>query len=205
MPMESLLTLQINNYYVAIVFWNIFLALIPCFIVYRLSKGYYLKKWANISQISRLWFLLIFLVWFFFFPNTAYLFADIRHLADYCEFPGPFKACAYQAYIVPIFFTYTLVGVPTFYYALSKMSYILGKLFGQKLGKQFPIYMIPITAIGLMLGLVNRFNSWDIVLKPLSIIWAVGLQLRNPIMLLNIASYAIMMYIIYYFIKWVTK
>jgi len=85
------------------------------------------------------------------------------------------------------------------------MSYVLGKLFGKKFDSQFPIYMIPITGIGLMLGLMNRFNSWDIVLDPLSIFRVVSIQLSTSVMLINILSYSIMMYIIYYFIKLVYK
>ena len=170
-----------------------------------LSKGYDLKKWAGINGFGKFSFILLFLVLFFFFPNTAYLFSDIRHLVDYCQDPGFYRACKDQAYIVPIFFTYSLVGVPTFYYALSKMSYILSKLFGKSTGKLFPVLMSPVTGLGLMLGLVDRFNSWDIVRDPISIVLNALHHLSSPIMLTNILSYSMMMYIIYYFIRAVYK
>ncbi len=203
---KTLLLLQINDYHVATFFWNIFLALISCFIAYRLSTTYYLKKWSNISKLNKVLFLLTFLIWFFFFPNTAYLFTDVRHLADYCDDLGRLRVCAEQAWVVPIFFTYGLVGVPTFYYALRKMTQVVRKLFGKWTGRLFPLLMIPVTALGLLLGLVARFNSWEVVSKPWSIVRTAFAYLQDKTMLLNLLSYTVMLYLIYYvtdfFWKW---
>ena len=113
--------------------------------------------------------------------------------------------CQEQAYIVPIFFTYALAGLPTFYYALNKMTYITGKLFGKWAKRIFPILMIPITTIGLMLGLFARFNSWDIASHPFAVIQEAAGYLTNGTMLLNFTSYTVMLYLVYYFIRSVRK
>jgi len=202
---ENLLTIKVNEYYVAVIFWNIFLALLPCIIAWRLSRGYYLKKWSNMSQMNHLLFGLTFLVWFFFFPNTAYLIADIRHLQGYCDTHDFYRSCADQAWVVPLFFTYALVGVPTFYYALKKMSLVLEKLFGKMARRIFPLLMIPLTALGLLLGLVARFNSWEIVTKPLNIIKTALEYLNNDIMLINLSAYTLMLYFVYYSIDLLLK
>jgi uncharacterized membrane protein len=202
---KQFLTAQVNNYYVAVIFWNILLALLPCFIAWRLSRGYHLKKWTNISRMNRLLFVIIFLVWFFFFPNTAYLIADVRHLVDYCKEPDYFRACVNEAWVVPLFFTYSLAGVPTFYYALKKMTLILEKLFGRAAGRLFPLLMIPITALGLLLGLIGRFNSWEVLSRPLDIMGTVFGYLINDIMLLNLLAYMLMLYLIYYSIDFLWK
>ena len=187
-----------NEYYVAVIFWNILLALTPCLIAWRLSTIYYLKKWANISQINRLLFILIFFVWLFFFPNTAYLIADIRHLVNYCDKLDFYRACADQAWVVPIFFTYALIGVPTFYFGLKRITIVIERLFGKFARRLFPLIIIPVTALGLLLGLVARFNSWEIIYKPLNIVRTALFYLSSKVMLLNLLAYTLMLYFIYY-------
>ena len=199
--MEQFLSLQINDYFVAVFFWNILLALIPCFIVFRMANGFHLKGWTNIGTIPKWSFVGLFLIWFFFFPNTAYLFSDIRHLANYCDQLDAMRICPNQAYLVPIFLSYAMVGIPTFYYGLSKMSYVLSKLFGAAVGRIFPVLMIPLTALGVMIGLVDRFNSWDIVFHPFSIVKIALAYFLGDVMSWNLLSYTLMLYGIYYFIK----
>ncbi len=203
--MDFLLSLRLNDYQLVVVGWNIILSLLPCLIVYKMSQMYPHKKWATLGLMGQISFLGLFLIWFFFFPNTAYLIADIRHLVDYCEHPGFLRICKDQAYIVPIFFTYALIGVPTFYYALRQMTRVLRMLFNKTVSRLFPLFMIPLTSLGVMLGLVARFNSWDIVRSPFAIIHTVFKHLGEPVMLLNIVSYTVMLYLIYYFILFIKK
>ncbi len=202
---DFLLTLKVNDYRIITFVWNIFLALIPCFIAYRLSSAYYLKKWKNIHQFNQILFILTFLLWFFFFPNTAYLISDIRHLANYCDDLGAFRMCKAQAWVVPVFFTYAFIGVPAFYYALKRMTEVIKKLFGKWMGRIFPLLMIPLTAMGLLLGLVARFNSWEIISHPLDIVLTAINFLKNKNMFNNFISYTIMLYILYYMIDLMLK
>ncbi len=202
---ETLLATKVNDYHVVTFFWNIFLALIPCVIAWRLSTAYYLKKWSNLGRLNHIFFLPIFLVWFFFFPNTAYLISDIRHLADYCDDLGYLRVCAGQAWVVPVFFTYALIGVPTFYYALKKMTNVIEKLFGKWARLAFPLVMIPVTALGLLLGLVARFNSWEVISQPWEIIKTAFGYLADKTMLQNLIAYTLMLYFIYYSIDLMLK
>jgi len=202
---ETFLTLEVNDYFIAVFFWNIFLALVPCLIAWRLSSAYFLKKWGNISSMNKFLFVTTFLIWFFFFPNAAYLISDVRHLAGYCDQLDFYRACPAQAWMVPLFFTYALVGVPTFYYALKRMTLVVEKLFGKIARRVFPILMIPLTALGLLLGLVARFNSWEVISRPLSILKISIQYLGSQIMLINFLAYTLMLYLIYYSIDFLLK
>ena len=202
---DFLLTTRVNDYRIVTFFWNIFLALIPYLIAWRLNHAYYLKKWSNISRLNQILFFITFVIWFFFFPNTAYLISDIRHLADYCDDLGYLRVCAEQAWVVPIFFTYALIGVPTFYFSLKNMTHVIEKLFGKWSKRLFPFVMIPVTALGLLLGLVARFNSWEIINQPHDIIQTALLFLTDKIMLQNFISYTVMLYLIYYSIDFIWK
>ncbi len=196
--MTFLIQLNIHGYNILTIFWNIFLALLPCLTVYYLAKSVGKKKFKQFKIIEIVAFILIFLFWFFFFPNTAYLFADIRHLVDYCTDWDAYRVCKEETWMVFFFFTYALAGVPTLYYALKKMSVLLGNVFFDKLRIIFPLIMIPLTSIGVMFGLWERFNSWNIINQPLSLFKTGFSYFTDATLFFNFFILTICMYIIYY-------
>ena len=202
---ESMLKMNIAGYSVPFFFWNIFLAIIPFLLAKKFIELTGNKKWKSHRWQNKLGLLALFFVWFFFFPNAPYLFSDIRHLVDYCQDPGYLNTCPQRAYLVPLFFTYAIIGIPTFYYGLEKMREGIEKNFNKKISHWMVKIMIPITGLGLILGLMGRFNSWQIISHPWIILKTAGEYLIQPIMLANIGSYTLMMYIIYYFIKAIHK
>ena len=164
--------LAVNNYQLITAIWNIFLALLPL-AFYMLLKAYWrrtgLKKF---SQKAAAFFLFIF--WLILFPNTAYIITDIRHLLYYCPLDSPDKVCVANAWMIIVFFAYASFGWVAFYYLLKLMSDLADEIFGRLRPYFFAALVIPITSIGLLLGLLNRFNSWDVFLFPLWI-WRVFL------------------------------
>lgn len=196
--MEFLLSIKILDYQVIFVPWNIFLALLPCWTAYFMWENLSKKEFKNLSFFSWIIFTFSFLFWLFFIPNTAYLFSASRHLINYCVNPGMSNVCEYQFYVVPLFFIYSLIGIPTFIYALRKMSLILGKLFHPILTKIFPIIMSPIIVIGILLGLFERFNSWDVLYDPLFIIRIAIEYFTKPHMVLHFIIYTLALYFVYY-------
>ncbi len=195
---------MINGYWLWFVPWNIFLALIPCVIAFVLHH-YFVKKSVYHTPLNYLVFGLSFIVWFFFFPNTAYLFSLVRHLVDYCEPESTIRICREAASIPPFFFFYAAIGIPTFIYALKRMSQTLGVLFDYSLETIFPIFMIPITSIGLVLGLVERFNSWEIVQDPLLILRTGFGYFNDPVVFRAVLAYSVVMYLIYFTFPYLFK
>jgi len=195
---ELLFSLAIHKYKILSVFWNIFLALTPCFVVYFAAIPIGRKKWGALKNIDRMSFIILFLFWLLFFPNTAYLFTLPRHLVNLCADYGRTRICFEEMWVVLFFFTYAVVGIPTFYYALNRMSRILGKIFFQKLSVIFPIVMIPLTALGVLLGLFERFNTWQIISQPWEIMKASTFYFTFPILLLNFLVFTASLYLIYY-------
>jgi uncharacterized membrane protein len=174
---------MINSYPVLMMAWNIFLALIPCWVAYGMLR----KK---ISMKSA-WFWPLFIIWFFFFPNTAYLFTMVRHLLNHCVDYNPLlRVCTEESWMVMFFFGYALIGLPTFYYALKKMTHLVGRC--------FPLVMIPFTSIGVLFGLVERFNSWDVIRNPMMIVQTGFSYFIEPDKILNLIVFTIVFYFIYY-------
>lgn len=203
--MEILFGLSINGYKLFAAFWNIFLALIPCWVVYSLTLSVKGHSWAKLKAGSKLAFVALFLFWFFFFPNTAYLFTMPRHLVNYCDDFDKYRVCVEQSWMVMIFFTYALIGVPTFYYALSRMTKVLTSVFGRGLELLFPILMIPLTTIGVMFGLFERFNSWDIVADPFSVLQTAMTYFTDSALFTNFLIFTSVFYLIYFGVEFALR
>lgn len=207
--MNSLLSLGINDYKVLTIFWNIFLALIPCFTVYYLAKSIKNRKLKSFRIFEYISFVLIFLFWLLFLPNTAYLLTDTRHLVNYCSDWNLHRVCINESWMVIFFTTYAFIGVPTFYYSINKMRILLGKLINKKIGQVLPIITIPLISIGVMFGLFERFNSWDVVTSPIDIIKTGLGYFMDQDLFVNFLVFTLCLYFIYYvmgfFIKKITK
>lgn len=177
--------MEVNAYSVAYILWNIFLALVPCWLVYFLSQHKKLLK-----KPLLLWPILA--LWLFMLPNTAYLFLMPRHLLDYCADYNAYRVCQTAgSWQVMFFSAYALIGLPTFYYALNKMSRLL-KL------KWLPLAVIPLTGVGLMFGLYERFNSWDILSKPVILLQVAASYFLNAAMLKDLLIFTGLLFVIYY-------
>lgn len=197
---DSILAIAVNRYPLVMVPWNVFLALIPCFLAWKMG-GMFKSKWSALDLKDRLGFILIFLFWLFFLPNTVYLITMVRHLLDHCSDYDPLiRVCREEAWMEAFFFLYALIGVPTFIYALKKMSNLVGRLFNRLTATFFPIILIPITTLGLFFGLFDRLNSWDVVAHPIAII-RIGLGYFADFRLVwNFMFYTATLYLIYYLV-----
>lgn len=195
--MESIFSLFINKYQILMIFWNIILALVPCLIAHYLAKAVGRKKWRKLGN-GQWAFVILFLFWLLLLPNTAYLFTMVRHLVNYCFDFNRYRVCADETWVVMFFFVYALIGVPTFYYALNKMKQIFKTLFNQRSATFLPIITIPLVAIGVMFGLFERYNSWDVLTKANEIIMTVFGYFMNSNQLLNLLVFTLSFYLIYY-------
>jgi len=189
--MQSIFLIQIHNYAVVSIFWNIFLALIPCAIIYFI---------IHITKVKRFntTFILLFLIWLFMLPNTAYLFFMTRHIVNYCTELNSYRVCESGSWIPLFFFAYALIGVPTFYYSLNKMTKIVTKLYCHVCKILFPLFIIPLVSIGLMLGLYERANSWNIINHPFDLIKTVESYFTNFVLLKDFLIFTIILYFIYF-------
>jgi uncharacterized membrane protein len=148
--------------------------------------------------MDRVAFILLFLFWLFWFPNTAYQFMLTRHLANYCVIWDKNRVCDHGSWLVTFFFTYALTGLPAFYYALNRMERLLAGVFSVRLSKWFAFLMIPLTTLGVMLGLFERSNSWDVLTQPLSLVQTALGYLQTADILAFFVIFTASLYVIYY-------
>jgi uncharacterized membrane protein len=158
---------SINHFQLLTIIWNIILVLIPLGIFFLLRK-YWLK--TGLKSVKEKFFaVILFIFWLLFFPNTAYIITDVRHLLDFCPADSPFKVCSENAYMIIFFFTYASLGWISFYYLLRLMADLVREVINKFWSNIFVALLIPLTSLGVLLGLLNRFNSLDAILFPLQI------------------------------------
>lgn len=198
--MSFIFSLAINKYYVLQIIWNLFLALIPCFVAYYTADSLKKKKWKQLDDIEKIGFFLIFLFWLFLFPNTAYLFSIPRHLVDYCSSYNKYRVCldTGRTWMVFFFFLYSLLGVPAFYYGLKKMSQIFKSLINGTASVVLQVIVIPLTSIGVMFGLFERYNSWDVLLNPINLLKALIIYFSDANLLFTFLFFTAVLFAVYY-------
>lgn len=168
----ALSNIAINDYKLITVVWNIFLALLP--LAFYILLRLYWRRTGLMKFYQKTAAVVLFIFWLLFFPNTAYIITDIRHLLNYCPLDSQDRVCPANAWMIIVFFTYASFGWVSFYFLLKLMSDLANEIIKRLRPCFFAALVIPLTSLGVLLGLLNRFNSWDIFLYPFWI-WRVFL------------------------------
>src|SRR5680860_83225 len=188
--------ISINQYQLTTIFWNIFLALLPL-VFYFLLRVYWLKT-GLIKIKQKTLAIVLFIFWLLLFPNTAYIITDIRHLLNYCPIDSPNKVCLEGTWLITVFFTYSIFGWVSFYYLLRLMSDFINNLFKSLPTYLFAVLIIPLTSLGVLLGLLNRFNSWDVFFYPGSLLKVALVYFLDLSYFLNWFVFTVFLYLLYF-------
>ncbi len=135
------------------------LGLTPFFLCYIL---FYLQKVKN--KVRKLYELLIFFFWLIFLPNAPYILTDIRHINGFCPNTAT-DICVNNAWMIAFFFLYGLLGWILYFFAMEQMILFIKRNISQKLSFYFPVLISPVISLGLLLGLVDRLNTWDVIFR----------------------------------------
>ena len=131
--------------------WNVLLALIPPIFGWLL--------FITRQKVLKIAFALI---WFFFLPNTLYLITDLPHMI----WQWHRMHQAGQIVLALQYFTLVLIGLTTFILALYPVEKALLRSSWLKKKSLVSLFIIMTNffiGLGIVLGRVQRINSWDIV------------------------------------------
>ncbi len=159
----NIFEININGYPLSFMVWNILLAFAAVYLA-----GLSVRTWK--SKKSLIIKSTVTAVWLAFLPNTAYLMTDARHIIGYCPVSSYGNVCAQNAWMTIFFFLFAAVGWPSFVLAIRPLKTYVTKRFGVKQGIWFAGLACFFSAWGVLLGLVNRFNSWELLTRPGQII-----------------------------------
>ncbi|WP_291131986.1 DUF1361 domain-containing protein [Flavobacterium sp. UBA7682] len=143
-----------NSIYLFFLIWNLFLALIPYVISSHLLT-------LDLKKVSKLKVLGISAIWLAFMPNAFYIITDLVHLA---------KSDGHIFWLdLIILSSYALIGFAFGIFSLFDFQ----KIAKQFIGIKYTNFIIPIICflcgIGIYIGRILRYNSWDIISNPIDL------------------------------------
>ncbi len=158
--------------------WNLFLAWLPYIFAVIASYlfGISPKRW---------WLIFLFgLLWLAFFPNAPYIVTDFYYLD-----PRPPVPLWFDVSLIAIFaFTGCFLAIAS----LRSIHIIIDKSIGRVVGWFFALFALGLASLGVYLGRFGRYNSWDILLDPKSLLQEVVNNLLNPLDNLGFVGFTIM-------------
>jgi uncharacterized membrane protein len=135
--------------------WNLFLAVVPLAFAAMLE----LSCWRNSRRSVKA---AMFCGWLFFFPNAPYILTDFVHLKSRWH---------------PQFWTelsglllFAWCGALAGFLSLYIVQRLVSRRFGFGIGWVFSLGIAALTGVGIFLGRVERWNSWDLLIHPIEIL-----------------------------------
>ena len=178
--------------YVTYVFllWNLFLAVIP----------YVISNWltANIATTkNKLKVAAAITAWLLFIPNSFYIITDLFHLDEISSAPKWFDLLLLLSFA----WNGLLLGI----ISLRQMETMLQKASGKSISLAIIFTVMWLNAYGIYIGRFLRYNSWDIVTQPFSLIGELMHMMIHPFQNKTewgmIFCYAVFMTLLYVTVK----
>ena len=161
--------------------WNLFLAWIP-FIISSIFK--------NITQSSKWKQLMVFMVWLIFFPNALYIVTDLMHLDMETNIP--------KWYDVLLLFTSSVTGLIMAFVSLLRMEKFLMHHFNSIKVHAMMIAILFLSSFGVYLGRFLRWNSWDIISNPVSLLYSIAQRFVSPLHYIQTWGITLMLTTLFY-------
>lgn len=156
-----------GNWRYAFLVWNLFLAWLP--LVFALGAS---ELYRNAGK--RDWRLCAAAIaWLLFFPNAPYIFTDLIHLT------GGFWAHFWVDLVLILLCALTglILGFVSLYLMQSLVEQVAGKLASWV----FIAATAALSGFGIYLGRFLRFNSWDVLVKPMKLFHSVSSWAADPL------------------------
>lgn len=179
--------------------WNIFLAVIPVLLaqaVYRIAT----LKDRNLS--AKLGIFILGFLWLIFLPNTCYLITEWRHFLHTVDSSNMYMRFQQNPSLLPNLMLYTgfytcfsAAGMLTFALAIRPIAKII-KSTGAKLWVLgIPLFLL--TSLGVYLGLILRYNSWDLITQPQQVLNSITVVLSRPRLAATIVGFSAFLWLAY--------
>ncbi len=157
--------------------WNLFLAWLPllgAIVAYNLNHLPTRLRWLPIIGFSVLWLL--------FLPNAPYLITDIIHLKQNRGVPLWFDLIT----LVSFAWTGCFLGLVS----LFLMQELVRKTIGKTASWVFVMSVLMLNGFGIYFGRFLRWNSWDVLFRPSSLLNQIVDGLLNPMAHLQTLAFA---------------
>lgn len=150
--------------------WNLFLAWLP---MLSALLAHHLYKQGRRRTV---WLLILpcLLFWLLFFPNAPYILTDMLHL----QWPQAHVPVWYDLILLIAFaWTGTFLGLISLYFVHG----LVRNTAGRTAGWLFTLGVLALSGFGVYLGRFPRYNSWDVLTDPMSLLLDVWTRITNPL------------------------
>ena len=165
--------------------WNLFLAWLPLIFAYLTLRSF---------PHRRLTALLFAVSWLLFLPNAPYLITDIMHLH--------YSGGNLVLYDVVMLFTAALCGLVLGAVSLRWMQMVVARQLGLWSSRVFALIVLGMTGFGIYLGRFLRWNSWDLVTNPLSLLQDISPHLLHPVIYWRTWAMTMLFGLLLLFVYW---
>lgn len=143
--------------------WNLVLAWIPLFIAMALPRlaG---RRWLVAGPLL--------VAWLVFLPNAPYLVTDLVHLRD-----RPWGSPWLDFVMIPAF---ALTGLLIGAISLTRVRRAVRAAFDDRTAGAAVAAAIVLAGVGMYVGRVLQWNSWDVVTEPGTLLRSLGAHLAEP-------------------------
>lgn len=147
--------------------WNLFLAWIPYGVSLALAWLYQSRSWQRLPLLA------LGLVWLAFLPNAPYLVTDLIHLQP--REPMPFW------YDLGLFAVFAWTGLFLAIFSLRAIQRLVAAQAGLGVSWLFAAGVLGLNGVGVYIGRFLRWNSWDLLFQPHTILAQMTERLANPL------------------------
>jgi len=165
MLMLGIRVILTGNFYYFFLAWNLFLAWIPYLLsgIFRSLKKFEHNRWLATF---------VFGGWLLFLPNSPYLLTDLVHLSPRTGVP-----LWYDALLIVLFaWTGLLLGL----ISMIRVHRYIQASFSEWLSRLLLLVILLSCSFGIYVGRVLRWNSWDLVVRPLALMKSLSAQFLHP-------------------------
>lgn len=176
-----------GEFFYAGLVWNLVLAWLP------LPFALLAREEFRSGPVRNVRFLGFAGAWLLFFPNAPYIFTDVVHLTTYF----------YSHFWIDLtlILLCALTGLVLGFLSLFLMQGVVRRMFGAAASWLFIAAVAGLSSFGIYLGRFLRFNSWDIIWKPVELSRGIGKWAANP--MAHSTSYAFpMLFALFLFIAY---
>lgn len=147
--------------YFSFMLWNLFLAALPLGFALLLPRS---RVYSRALPLLALWLL--------FFPNAPYVLTDLIHLRPRVGVPVWFDLTM----LLSFSFTALWLG----FESLRLVQTWVARHFSHRTAWAGVVLVMPLTGFGIYLGRFLRWNSWDILTRPLALMRSIAAPLMQP-------------------------
>ena len=165
--------------------WNLFLAWVPfvlALVVYARAR----------SGISRATLLALASLWLLFFPNAPYILTHLKHIGRGGGIPILYDVLLLSAAA----WTGLLLGLVS----LFLMHAVARRLLGVVVAWALVVGVLAASSFGIYLGRVQRWNSWDVFVRPGALLGQIanGFHAAPLALTVLLTSFLLASYLVFY-------